>query len=305
MNFQQLEYIVTLDQYRHFAAAAKKCFVTQPTLSMMVQKLEQELGVLIFDRSKKPITPTIQGRKIIEQAKVILNQKSHLLEIIKQEKESISGEIKIGIIPTLSPYLVPLFLKELTQKCPLLQLRIEEINTEDIIKKLKTGQLDVGLLATPLNASNIIELPLFYENFFIYTNKTEKNIQESLSPEQIDPDQLLLLEEGHCLRSQVLNLCQFQRKQDAGFSFKSGSLETLKRLVETNQGITILPELAIKWVDKKRVIPFKSPAPQREISLVTHQSFIKERILKCLYEEIRGQLPTKIRQNKKVNVTPI
>ena len=305
MNFQQLTYIIKVDQLRHFALAAKECHVTQPTLSMMIKKLEQELGVLIFDRTQKPIVPTSQGKKVIEQAKVILNQKNYLFELIREEKETIIGEVKIGIIPTVAPYLVPLFLQELTQKYPQLKLTIEELNTDSIIQQLRKGTIDIGLLATPLEEPNIKEWPLFYETFFVYTNKENEGQKKYIYPEEIDLDQLLLLEEGHCLRSQVLNLCQLQKKQATNFSFKSGSLETLKRLVEVNQGITILPELATKWTDKKRIIAFKAPAPQREISLVTHTSFIKNRILQCIQEEIIQQLPEKVRQNQKVNVVAI
>lgn len=305
MNFQQLEYIITIDQLRHFGLAAKKCHVTQPTLSMMVKKLEQELGVLIFDRAQKPIAPTLQGKKIIEQAKVILNQKNYLFEMINEEKEGLSGEVKIGIIPTVAPYLVPLFLQAFTQKYPQLVLTIEEINTAGIIQQLRSGELDIGLLATPLEEPHIKEWPIFYEAFFVYTNEEREGQKRFIYPEEIDLDQLLLLEEGHCLRSQVLNLCQLQKKQAVNFSFKSGSLETLKRLVEVNQGITILPELATRWADKKRIISFKAPVPQREISLVTHTSFIKKSILHCLREEIINQLPIKVRENQKMNVVAI
>ena len=303
MNFQQLEYIVAVNHTRHFAEAAKSCFVTQPTLSMMIQKLEQELGVMIFDRKLKPIAPTKQGIKIIEQAKVVLNEKNKLREIVQLEKNSISGNFHIGIIPTVAPYLIPLFIKSFTDKYPLINIIAEEINTERIIEKLNSGHLDVGILATPLEENNIEELPLFYEKFFLYGSTDFE--KKYILPEDINLNQLLLLEEGHCLRSQVLNLCHLKEKINSNFSYKSGSLETLKRLVEKNQGITILPELAIQGVDKKRIIPFESPAPMREISLVKHKSFLKEKILRCLIEEIQKHLPKKLKLNEKRNVVKI
>lgn len=305
MNFQQLEYIIAVDQTRHFSQAAQRCFVTQPTLSMMIQKLEQELEVMIFDRTQKPISPTAQGKKIIEQAKVILKQRDQLTEMVKQEKESLSGDLTIGIIPTLSPYLIPLFIRDFTVCHPQINLIIEEINTDVIIRKLKQGQLEIGILATPLEEENIQEYPIFYEEFFLYGAPQPPEPKQHVLPEEINLNQLLLLEEGHCLRSQVLNLCQLRQKLDLNFSFKSGSLETLKRLVENDQGITILPQLATEKVDKKRLIPFKAPSPVREVSLVTHQSFIKRSMLTCLFEEIQSHLPIKIRLNERKNVIPI
>lgn len=297
MNFQQLEYIIEVERSRHFAEAAKKCFVTQPTLSMMIKKLEQELGVMIFDRKQKPISPTPQGKKIIEQAKIILKQKNLLLETVQQEKKSIIGDLRLGIIPTIAPYLIPLFIKSFTTKYPSVNIIAEEINTSSIIDKLKNGHLDIGILATPLEEDNIEEIPIFYEEFFLYGATDFK--KEFILPEDINLNQLLLLEEGHCLRSQVLNLCHLKEKLKSNFSYKSGSLETLKRLVEKNQGITILPELATKGIDKKRIIQFKQPRPVREVSLVVHKSYIKKKMLDTLFEEIKKCLPKKLKENSK------
>jgi LysR family hydrogen peroxide-inducible transcriptional activator len=303
MNFQQLEYIIEVERTRHFAEAAKKCFVTQPTLSMMIKKLEQELGVMIFDRKQKPIAPTPQGKKIIEQAKIILKQKNQLLETVQQEKETITGDLRLGIIPTIAPYLIPLFINSFTTKYPSVNIIAEEINTSFIIEKLKNGHLDIGILATPLEETNIEEIPIFYEEFFLYgATDFEK---EFILPEDINLNQLLLLEEGHCLRSQVLNLCHLKEKLKSNFSYKSGSLETLKRLVEKNQGITILPELATKGIDKKRIIQFKQPRPVREVSLVVHKSYIKKKMLDTLYEEITKSLPKKLKENSKKFVVKI
>lgn len=303
MNFQQLEYIIEVERTRHFAEAAKKCFVTQPTLSMMIKKLEQELGVMIFDRKQKPIAPTQQGKKIIEQAKIILKQKNQLLETIQQEKETIAGDLRLGIIPTIAPYLIPLFIKSFTTKYPLVNIIAEEINTSLIIEKLKNGHLDIGILATPLEEVNIEEIPIFYEEFFLYgSTDFEKKF---ILPEDINLNQLLLLEEGHCLRSQVLNLCHLKEKLKSNFSYKSGSLETLKRLVEKNQGITILPELATRGIDKKRIIQFKQPRPVREVSLVIHKSYIRKKMLDILYEEIEKSLPKKLKENSKKFVVKI
>ena len=303
MNFQQLEYIIEVERTRHFAEAAKNCFVTQPTLSMMIKKLEQELGVMIFDRKQKPIAPTQQGKKILEYAKAILKQKNQLFEAVQEEKETLVGDLRLGIIPTVAPYLIPLFINKLTTNFPMLNIIAEEINTSLIIEKLKNGQLDIGILATPLEEENIEEIPIFYEEFFLY-GSTDFD-KKFILPEDINLNQLLLLEEGHCLRSQVLNLCHLKEKLKSNFSYKSGSLETLKRLVEKNQGITILPELAVKGIDKKRIIQFGDPRPVREVSLVVHKSFIKKKMLDTLFEEIRNSLPKKLKENSKKFVVKI
>lgn len=300
MNFQQLEYIVAVNRERHFAKAAQNCFVTQPTLSMMIKKLEEELGILLFDRTKQPIQPTPQGVKIIEQAKIILNQRAAIFEMIRSEQEQLSGTLKIGIIPTLAPYLLPLFIDSLRQLHPQIHLQIEEVNTEVIISKLREGTLEMGILATPLYEEHIEEHVLFFEKFFLYGRKNhDKNY---ILPEEIDVQKLLLLEEGHCLRSQVMNLCELREKDGLNLWYRMGSLETLMKLVERNQGITVLPELAVLELDdirQQRVSEFQVPAPMREISLVTHRSFIKKSMLKVIQKEILKNLPAAILDNKK------
>lgn len=306
MNFQQLEYIIALDREKHFAKAAKVCFVAQPTLSMMIQKLEEEIGAMIFDRSSHPIAATKQGSKIIEQAKVILNNRQLLFEIVQEEKTALTGDLSIGIIPTLAPYLLPLFIDSFTHKYAGLQLRIEEDNTGEIVRKIKTGELDLGILATPLAEANIDELPLFYEKFFLYGN--EDVHKAYILPSEIDFTRLLLLEEGHCLRSQVINLCELREKKSGHLLYKVGSLETLKKLVEKNQGITILPELAVLDLDpakKKRVIRFREPEPVREISIIKHKSFIKEKMLRILQAEILAALPKAVKGNSEVNLVMV
>ncbi len=296
MNLQQLEYIVAVDRHRHFARAAKACFVTQPTLSMMIQKLEDELGSKIFDRSKQPVVPTETGRLIIEQARVVLREKNKIGEIVQQQRGIVGGQLEVGIIPTLAPYLVPLFITQFLKKYPLVRIRIQEITTEVLVDKLKRGQLDVGLLVTPLKDAAIRETPLFYEAFMVYSSHGFE--KEYLLPEDINPNELWLLEEGHCFRSQILNLCELKKQTDAPLQYEAGSIETLKQLVEKHQGVTILPELAVRTLsprEKKRLIPFQPPAPVREVSLVTHRDFIKRRLIEALEAEILAALPRDIR----------
>ncbi len=311
MNLQQLEYIIAVDNYRHFATAAQKCFVTQPTLSMMIQKLEQELGIKIFDRSKQPVVPTEAGTVVIAQAKNILQEAKRMKEVIQELKGELKGELKIGIIPTVAPYLLPLFLNRFLKKYPLLKIKITELNTEQIIEKLKRHHLDAGILATPLNNAAIKELPVYYEEFVVYASKEEKLMTKKfLSTTDINTNHLWLLEEGHCLRAQVLNLCELRKKEleTSNLEYEAGSIETLKKMVDINKGITILPELAIKDLtasEKKQVRHFKTPAPVREISIVTYHHFVKQRIIDVLKEEIINALPAEMLSPKRKRVTEI
>jgi LysR family transcriptional regulator, hydrogen peroxide-inducible genes activator len=311
MNLQQLEYIVAVDTHRHFATAAGKCFVTQPTLSMMIQKLEHELGVQIFDRSKQPVMTTDAGREIILQARRILDEIGRIQEIAHNYKGEVKGELRIGIIPTLSPYLLPLFLNNFLQKYPQVKVKIMELTTRQIVDKLTTQLLDAGILATPLNLTAIAEDPIFYEEFVVYTSAQESSIKKKyLLAEDIDVDRLWLLEEGHCLRSQVINLCELKKRETEAHNldYEAGSIETLKKIVDISKGITILPELAVKELSKSQLSQihyFKPPAPVREISLVTYHHFIKTRLIEALREEILKTIPEKMKYAKKRQVAEI
>jgi len=311
MNLQQLEYIIAVDNNRHFLRAAEKCFVTQATLSMMIQKLEEELGVKIFDRSKQPVKPTDIGVKIIAQARRILSEGGRIKELIKEAKGEVSGELRIGIIPTLAPYLVPLFLKEFRNDYPQVKLIISEHTTTSIIRRLKSGQLDAGILATPLEDNSIKEQVLFYEKYFLYVNNKEKGFNKQyVLPADIDINRLWLLEEGHCMRSQILNLCELKKRHEVEekLHYEAGSIETLKNLVEKNFGITIIPELAtfdLTPSQKKRLRVFKSPVPVREISIATHREYVKDKLIEALMKTILAVIPERVRNEKKLNILSI
>ena len=311
MTLVQLEYIIAVDQYRHFAAAAESCFVTQPTLSMQVQKLEEELGLKLFDRSKQPVVPTEYGFEIIEQARKIIMEREALLEIIEAKKGVIRGEFRIGIIPTLAPYLLPLFIQSFTQKYPLIKLQITELTTSSLIAKLKDGKIDAGILVTPLQENGIKETPLFYEEMLAYVSKTNAAFQKTyMLPVDIDPEKLWLLEEGHCFRSQIMNLCQLRKKSEHGiqFEYEAGSLETLRRMVDLYDGVTILPELATIDLTEEQKIHlrhFKQPVPVREVSLVVHRTFVKKRLVEAMKQEIMDHIPEKIRKNRKTVIVPV
>ena len=306
MNLQQLSYIVALDTHRHFAKAADACFISQPTLSMMIQKLEEELEIKVFDRSKQPVIPTPVGVQIIERARRILQEVDHLKEMAQIERNTLAGELEIGIIPTLAPYVIPLFIKDFIKNYPQIKLKIRERITEEIVEDLKRGSLDVGILVTPLEERGLKEMTLFYEEFLVFSS--HKYNKDYLLPEDIDPNELWLLEEGHCFRSQILNLCELQRKAHPQIEYQSGSIETLIRLVERQQGVTIIPELALMNLSasqQKKIKAFKAPAPTRQVSLVTYRHSLKGRLVEVLEKAILSSLPPDILDREGDNVVHI
>jgi LysR family hydrogen peroxide-inducible transcriptional activator len=286
MNLQQLEYIVALDSYRHFGKAAQKCHVTQPTLSLMIRKLEEELGIRIFQRTDKPVVPTPVGREVIDQARKALGEIAQISQVVVQRRGEIKGNLRLGIIPTLAPYLLPLFLQRFIMNYERVRTTVTEMITEKIVEGLKKGEIDAGLLVTPLDVRGLREQPLFHEEFVAYVSVHDQTFKKKfLAPEDIDANKLWLLEEGHCFRSQILNLCRLRKasEQDKHFGYEAGSIETLKKMVEWNEGITILPELALLHLSKEdlqMVRRFKSPAPVREVSIVTHKDFGKQNLRK-------------------------
>ncbi len=306
MTLTQLEYIVALDSHRHFVLASEKCFVTQPTLSMQIQKAEEELGVKIFDRTKQPVIPTEIGSSIIAQARVILREARLIQQIINDQKDMMTGELRIGIIPTLAPYLLPPLFKQMREKYPQLNLIIKETITEEVIHELKNNRLDCGLIVTPLKDLSIKEDVLFYEELFVYVSKKNSLYDKKyVLATEINPDQLWLLEEGHCFRSQILNLCELRKSSDFNFKYETGNIETLKRMVDKSDGITILPELAVLEFSKRQlklVKRLKEPRPAREVSLVTHRDHTKTKLIKTLKEEILDIVPKPMQKlgNKKV-----
>lgn len=305
MNLQQLEYIVAVDRFRHFAKAADTCFVTQPTLSMMIRKLEDELGVAIFDRKKQPVEPTREGEEIILRAKQVLAEVGHLKEYAAELKGEVTGDLHLGIIPTLAPYLLPLFLKPFAEKFPRLRLYLKEMVTDDIIARLKTGELDMGILATPLHDPALAEHPLFYEAFFAYASQSEQlGKKKFLLPKEINPGHLWLLEEGHCMRNQVFNLCELRKSEPAAdnLHYEAGSIETLINLVDRYEGITIIPHFAtlnLSEAQKEKVHEFAEPKPVREISVVVTKSYPRKKLLKQLQSEILQVLPFEPNLNRK------
>lgn len=310
MNLQQLAYIVAVDECRHFVAAAEKCYVTQATLSMMIKKLEDELGAMIFDRSQIPVVPTPIGEKIIAQARLILSHVEKLKALADEEKNGLQGEFKLGIIPTLAPYLLPLFLQDFLKHYPQVKLRISELTTEEMIERIRKHQLDAGLMATPVEENALKEIPLFYEQFVVYQVKSDRKFHKKyVLASDIDVNRLWLLEEGHCLRTQIINLCELKHKTRElhQLDFETGSLDMLKKIVESTKGITILPELAVRYLpahQKKWIRYFKPPAPVREISLVVHPHYARTRMLQALIHTILAHIPDHMKSKKQKEIIP-
>ena len=306
-----MEYVVALDRFRHFATAAAHCYITQPTLSMQIHKLEQELGTKIIDRSKQPVVPTENGLAIIDHARRILGERDAMMEMLNDRKGTISGELKVGIIPTLAPYLLPLFIRKFAKKYPGVKLIVVEMVTDLIISRLREGAIDAGILVTPLQEPGIREYTLFYEELLVYISKKNHNYKKQyVLAQDIDPQKLWLLEEGHCFRSQIMNLCELQKisKQGQSLEYEAGSIETLRRMVELSDGITILPELASMELNarqKEQLRMFKRPAPMREVSLVVHRDYVKKRLVEMLKQSIVTGIPEKILRNRATHIVPV
>jgi LysR family transcriptional regulator, hydrogen peroxide-inducible genes activator len=306
ITLTQLSYVTAVAQTRNFGLAAKSCFISQPTLSMQIQKLEDDLGVTLFDRSKKPVEPTAMGKKIIAQAQVVLQEANRIEELIKEEKGEISGEFKLGIIPTLAPYLLPLFLKNFTTVYPAVNLIVEEMQTQKIIKMLKEDKIDGGILVTPLNHKGIVEWPIFNDPFLAYLAPKHPLLSLSqVSDKDLSLDDIWLLNEGHCFRDQAIEICKRVKgkgSKNKNLTFESGNLETLKRLVDQNFGYTLLPSLAILGMSaseqKKKVRFFKPPVPIREVSVIYSRNYLKKSIIEALHKEVVAALPTELKKSK-------
>lgn len=291
MTITQLHYVLAVAEHQNFTKAAEKCFVTQPTLSMQIQKLEDELDILIFDRSKKPIELTEVGRKLVNQAKNIVNESLRIQDIIDQEKGFVGGEFKLGIIPTIMPTLLPMFLKNFIKKYPKVNLKIEELTTDEIISRINEGHLDAAIVATPLEQETIKERVIYYEPFVGYVPSTHRlSNTKQLDIADLDIEDILLLEDGHCFREGVINLCRaFKASKVEHFQLESGSFETLVKLSNEGLGMTLLPylhTLDIHEKDQSKLRYFKEPSPAREVSLIYHQSELKMHIIDVLYDLI-------------------
>ncbi len=310
MTIVQLEYVVAVDTYRNFSLAAEKCFVTQPTLSMQIQKLEDQLGVILFDRQKKPVIPTLIGTQLIEQARTIINESRKIKNLIAQYKGEVAGELRLGIIPTVAPYLLPLFLPDFLNSFPAIQLVIEELTTEEILVRLNKDLLDIGILATPIANEKYNELPLYQEKMLAYVSPLHRyNGNPEVDLSQVKENEVWLLSQGHCFRSQALQLCnQFNTgNHQHHFVFESGSIETIIKILQHHSGLTIVPETAALYMSAEQKLglkPIKGSSPGRQISIISRRTFLKQNTVTALAQCIDKNLPKAIKDNQ-LNVLPI
>ncbi|WP_333666865.1 LysR substrate-binding domain-containing protein [Flavobacterium sp.] len=293
MTITQLKYVLAVAEHKNFTLAAEKCFVTQPTLSMQIQKIEEELGIQIFDRTKKPIQLTEIGQKIVNQSKNIVNEADRIQDIVDQQKGFIGGEFRLGIIPTVMPTLLPMFLNNFIKKYPKVKLIIEELNTNDIIEKLKNGHLDAAIAATPLEEEKIKEIVLYFEPFVAYIPENNSAYQKKeIEIDDLNIDEILLLQDGHCFRDGILNLCKNQNQNEKNhFQIESGSFETLIKLADEGLGITLLPYLHTLDLNEKDTLKLKhfvEPKPAREVSLIFPKNELKIHIIDALRTTISG-----------------
>jgi len=306
MTITQLEYVVAVATYKSFVAAAEKCFVTQPTLSMQIQKLEEELGVKLFDRNKHPIAVTAMGQAIVDQARVALSESEKIFELIQNQQNKLAGTFRFAVIPTVAPYIIPGLLENYVKNYPEVKLQVKELETNQIIKSLINNEIDAALVSTPLEQNGIKEYPLFYEPFVGYFSEDEEALKKRLiNPEDVALERIWLLNEGHCMRNQIINLCsdQVQRVQaEKPFRYESSNVETLRKMVDKNGGLTVLPELATHEFGEdqmEKVRYFEEPEPVREIGLVTNSHFVRLTLLQSLMDEILAIIPEKMRVQKK------
>lgn len=310
MTITQLQYLIAVDNHRHFARAAEACFVTQPTLSMQIQKLEDELGVLLFDRSKHPVRPTSIGERIVNQARTVVHESERIHQILQEGKNQLEGPFKLGVIPTVASSLIPRFIASFHKKFPKIQLQIQELQTETILEKLRMDELDAGIMATPLDEKGIIEKPLYYEPFMAFIPEKHRLGKESfVTNSELNVDDILLLNEGHCFRNSVLNICN-QTKNEEGKAIKleSGNFETLVKLSKQGFGMTLIPylhALDLAEEDQKLVKPIADPRPMREVSIVYTRAELKIKVIEELHKIILNNIPEKLANETEDVVSPL
>lgn len=295
MTLQQMEYIVAVYRLRHFAKAAEYCKVTQPTLSSMIQKLEDELGIKIFDRSAQPVTPTAIGQRVIEQSWKVLIRARKIKDIVAEEKKALGGTFRIGILPTIAPYLLPRFFTHLTAQHPDLELRVIEMKTEEIKRALARAEIDAAILVKVDNLEHFVYTTLFYEQFVAYVSRNDRLFEKkSIRTSDLTNEFIWLLDEGHCFRDQLVKFCNLKEARTSKTTYSLGSIETFMRMVENGKGLTFIPELALPQLSEnqhKLVRPFAIPIPTREIIMMTTKSFVRRAVLDLLAETIRRCVP--------------
>ena len=300
MTLQQMEYIVAVYRLRHFARAAEHCGVTQPTLSAMIQKLETELGVKIFERSSQQVIPTEIGRKVVEQAWKVLVRANRIHDIVNEERHSLAGTFSLGILPTIAPYLLPRFFTRLQREHPEADIRVMEMKTADIKRALNRGELDAAILVSLDDMDHYVQTPLFYEQFLAYVSRGDALFShKAIKTSDLNNEFLWLLDEGHCFRDQLVKFCQLKSADSSKKTYSLGSIETFMRMVEGRQGVTFIPELALEQLSPAQhelVRPFALPIPVREVVLLTTRAFVRHSVLNLIADAVRSSVPQRMLQ---------
>lgn len=295
-----MEYIVAVFKLRHFVKAAEYCHVTQPTLSSMIQKLEDELGIKIFDRSSQPIQPTPTGRLVIEQAWRVLVRARKIKDIVSEACDSTEGVFRIGILPTIAPYLLPRFFPMLTDRHPEMDLRVSEMKTDDIRRALNRNEIDAAILVRLDNMEKFVATPLYYERFLAYVAKGDRlAAKRFILPTDLAGECLWMLDEGHCFRDQLMRFCQLKSARASQTSYSLGSMETFMRMVEGGKGVTFIPELAMEQLSEEQrslVRPFMKPEPARQVVMLTTQTFVRRKVLDVIVSAILAAVPERMLQ---------
>lgn len=312
MTLQQIEYALALRKTGNYSRAAKTVGISQPAMSIQIKKLEEELGLTLFDRNQKKVVATSPGEKFLDQAQVLFTQAKQLKELALTLNEEYSGEIELGIIPTLAPYLLPLFIEQLNEKYPNLTIRVREVITEEIVAGVRTGELDFGIISTPIQSKTKLDvIPLFYEPFLLFVS-TDHTLfkKETIDIKEVPLHDIWLLKEGNCLRNQVDGICEISTRQASSqnlFYFESNSIESLCRIVELKGGITLLPELTtIQFgAEKEHLIKnMAGPKRVREISIIHLSNHVHQQIIRDISELIRSCIPKRLLKKENAKTIP-
>lgn len=306
MTLQQMEYIVALNKHRHFVLAAEACGVTQPTLSAMIQKLEEELQVKIFNRDRNNISPTSVGAKIIKQAQVALNEARRVKEVVADEAETMSGSVRIGVLPTIAPYVVPDFIYHFREVYPQVDLFVDEKASKSLLQDLRYGNLDMALTTTPIDMEGLLEVTVYVERFVAYFSNLCSKAQELMLSGELPAEHMWILKEGHCAANGAQSFCK--NKEKGNHIYEAGSIETLVRIVDRNGGYTVVPELHLNFLTEQQrqhtAIIRNDPLAKRFVSLVVREDFVRERMLNAVLEVLKQIIPQHMLQSR-MNRLPI
>lgn len=301
MTLDQLRYALELQRTRHFSKAAENCFITQPSLSIQIAKLEEQLDVKLFVRTRTGVEITEYGEELLKQARKVIEESDRLIQMSRDQKGEVRGRFRLGVISTLAPSLVPLFISQFGRKYPEVELLLVEDRTENLVRDIDQGILDGAILSTPSKCPDtLVEKVLFYEPFVLFASSNHAILEKKkMSVENISADEILLLDETHCLRDQVLQLCKGrQQSVQKQLKIQSASLQTLIEFIRHNLGYTLLPVLSADLLGgaekNKNIRHFEKPFPSRKVSLVFHQARLKRTIIEALKEAILESLPDNV-----------